>query len=783
MKPYLTIESFRIEKGTEFKNLVLTYELAGKIENLYSNGILICHALTGNSSFAGENGWWSPLFKGNNRIDLDQFGAICFDVPCNGDQNYSQEIINSYEDWTLRDVARLFLEGLRLLKITKLQAIVGASMGGCVAWEISVLQPELSNILVPIASDYKASDWVLAHNRVQHQILTNSKTPLNDARMMAMMFYRTPESFKSKFNRGFDSKSGLYSVESYLYHHGDKLSKRYKLSGYKFMNHLLSSHNIARGRQSDKAAIQQIQASIHLVGIDTDFFFPSSEDHATIDILKDLNHPYSYHQISSEHGHDAFLIDYDQLKPILSSVLKTEPVHKTTKSELTGPLVMKFGGKSLANVKDGYTSVLDIIQKKTTHHKKTVVVCSARGETTDKLLALIEQAKRSESYIESLEELMDYQRDAHPIDFSEENEELKTLYQSVFILGECSLRAQDRIMALGEKMSTKFMTYHLNQMGFRAKWVDTSQLIKTDHNYGSASVIQSMSEKLVVEHYAEQSEVDVLVYCGFIGSTVDGWTTTLGRNGSNYTATILANFLNAHLVENWTAVSGLYTADPQVVEAAFPLTAISYQQAYDLSNMGMKALHPKTVLPLVEKNIPLRIRNSFDPDQMGTLVSSDSPVDLVSAVSIIEQVAMIGIVGAGMRDVIGIDSRIFSALSQANISVRSISQSSSERSIGLVVDQDMAEYALSLLKSTFSKEIEDEDIKDVFLENDLSIVGAIGNTSTPWSAILSALESSNINPILFAPAIHSNFVSFLVKQQDLKQSSTLLHNIMCEKKV
>ena len=197
---HIQLENFTTESGYYYPEFALSYQLFGQ-ELGQAPVVLVNHALTGNSNVAGEGGWWNSLIGLGKLIDTSKYTVIAFNIPGNGYDEVEANRIDNYEDFTARDIARLFGFGLEKIGIDRLYAAIGGSLGGSIAWEMAVLLPDLIENLVPVASDWKASDWILAHNKTQQQILSNSSKPVHDARMMAMLFYRTAESFKEKFNR------------------------------------------------------------------------------------------------------------------------------------------------------------------------------------------------------------------------------------------------------------------------------------------------------------------------------------------------------------------------------------------------------------------------------------------------------------------------------------------------------------------------------------------------------------------------------------------------------
>jgi homoserine O-acetyltransferase len=282
--------------------------------------VLVNHALTGNSNVTGSEGWWSALIGPNKPIDTNSFTVLAFNIPGNGYDGKSDYLIENYKDFVARDIAKLFLFGLKALRINQLFAVIGGSLGGGIAWEMAALSPKITKHLIPVASDWKSTDWIVANCLIQEQFLVNSKRPLHDARMHAMLCYRTPKSFQNRFQRSQNQELNLFNIETWLLHHGNKLQKRFQLSAYKLMNQLLKTIDITKNRGSAAEVLKSIEAEIHIIGIDSDLFFVSEENTATLKLLHPKLSNVSYHEITSIHGHDAFLIEYEQLNQIIKKI-------------------------------------------------------------------------------------------------------------------------------------------------------------------------------------------------------------------------------------------------------------------------------------------------------------------------------------------------------------------------------------------------------------------------------------------------------------------------------
>lgn len=314
---HISVHNFTTENGAVYPVINLSYQIFGQGIGA-APIVLVNHALTGNSEVTGENGWWKSLIGENKTIDTLYYTVIAFNIPGNGFDGVEENRIVNYKDYTARDIARLFWNGLEQLEVTKLFAAIGGSLGGGIAWEMAALKPNGIKNLIPIATDWKASDWIIANTFVQDEILNNSNNPIPDARLHAMLLYRSPQSLKQKFGREKNELKSLFQVESWLAHHGEKLQNRFQLSAYKLMNHLIKTIDITRNRTDFLEVAKEIQSNIHIISVDSDYFFTADEDKETYKMLRTIKQNVFYNEIKSIHGHDAFLIEYDQLNSILN---------------------------------------------------------------------------------------------------------------------------------------------------------------------------------------------------------------------------------------------------------------------------------------------------------------------------------------------------------------------------------------------------------------------------------------------------------------------------------
>ena len=767
---YINLDNFTTEAGYFYLEFALSYQLFGQKLGK-APVVLVNHALTGNSNVAGDEGWWNSLIGLGKLIDTSKYTVIAFNIPGNGYDEVEANRIDNYKDFNARDIARLFGFGLEEIGIDKLYAAIGGSLGGSVAWEMSVLFPDLIENLIPVASDWKASDWILAHNKTQQQILSNSSKPVHDARMMAMLFYRTADSFKEKFNRTRNEEQGNFNTESWLLHHGEKLESRFSLPTYKMMNHLLSSVDVTRNRGTFNEVASQIKSKVFQVGVDSDFFFVPKENKETQKLLNEAGVENSYEEIKSIHGHDAFLIEFEQLEKILSPIF-TQP--KTRSLKKKGIKVLKFGGRSLANG-EGLTRVVDIISDKANDEDNFVVVLSARGSSTDLLEGILETAKSGESYKEDFETFKSYQLVPAPeLDFEHEFNLLDQIFQGVALLGDYGEKIKDRVLAQGEVLSVKLLSALLNQKGIPSKAVDSRKLIKTDSNFGEAIVMEAVSKENVKKHFADNGH-DLQIVTGFIASNSKGETTTLGRNGSNYSASLFANYLDAAELESYTHVNGIYTANPDLVANAQMIEELTYQEANELASFGANILHAKTIIPLVEKNIPLRLLNTFDKENRGTLIKSHATSKGIRSVTVQNNVSLINLEGRGLLGKVGVDARIFTSLSKGGINVSIISQGSSERGIGFIVSSNDAQLAKEILEQEFAIDIKMKDVNRIYVKDDLSIVSIIGQNLSNFHRSYNALSINKIKPILINNTITGDNICLVLEEKDLNKAVNVIH--------
>ena len=433
--------------------------------------------------------------------------------------------------------------------------------------------------------------------------------------------------------------------------------------------------------------------------------------------------------------------------------------------------ILKFGGKSLTN--DGIEKVIDIII--TSHKEPLSVVVSARGNTTDELEALLEKASKGEDYTADFQHLKNEQQYDPRVSFEPEFQLLEKLLEGVSLLKDYSPKTKDLVLAQGELMSAKLVAALLKRKGLESTFVDSREIFKTDAVVGNAQIINSVSEKLTRDRFATIPPNHVAVVTGFIASTEKGDTTTLGRNGSNYSAALLANYLNASELQNYTHVDGIFTANPELVPEAKIIRHLSYEEANELANFGASILHAKTIIPLIEKGIPLRIKNTFNSDDAGTLIHQESVQEGIKSISVIKDNALIVMEGRGLLGKVGVDARIFRALAQKGISVSIISQGSSERGVGLVVASKDAKLAKAAIDEEFSHDFYTNDVSSVSIVDDVAVISIVGQPLSTFHHPYNALIRNQIVPLLINNAVTGKNVSLVLKTEKLHKALNVIH--------
>ncbi len=458
-------------------------------------------------------------------------------------------------------------------------------------------------------------------------------------------------------------------------------------------------------------------------------------------------------------------------------------------------ITMKFGGTSVANSKR-LQQVASIVYSLLP--RSPVIVASAMAGVTDLLLETARLAARRETRqvqanIEIIKErhlrvaktlvrrpqaqadLIN--RQARLID------ELASLFQGVILLKELSIRSLDAIASFGEILSCTLLAAILNQASIPAQFIDARTIIRTDARFGEATVDYPVTRRLARKALLPLLKKKVVpVVTGFIGSTNDGLTTTLGRNGSDYTASIIGAALGSEEIWIWTDVDGVMTADPRTVKGAKVLPEITYREAAEMSYFGAKVIHPKTMLPAIASNIPIRIKNTFNPSHPGTLITNSAGAQetVVKNVTSIDSLSLISVEGKGMLGVPDICARIFAALARVEVNVMMISQASSQQNVCLVIPKKDCAPALKALRAEFKAEIAERTVEDVKLLDNVSIIAVVGEgmKGTPGIAAktFTAVADARVNVVAIAQGSSELNISLVVEQRDAPKAVQAIHD-------
>lgn len=453
--------------------------------------------------------------------------------------------------------------------------------------------------------------------------------------------------------------------------------------------------------------------------------------------------------------------------------------------------VLKFGGTSVANA-ENISKTIAIVER-ALKKDKTMVVVSALGGTTDMLIDAGKLAATgNEAYKEKLSAIeqrhLQTVRDLIPVanqsailsEIKKQCNELEAICEGIFLLRELSNRTLDRIVSFGELMSSIIISHRLKSLDIKHEWKDSRELIETNANYTFAAVNFTATNKKITAFVSEKPST-LYLFPGFIASDADGVTTTLGRGGSDYTAAIFAAAVKATTLEIWTDVSGMMTADPRLVQNVKVIPRISYQEAMELSHFGAKVIYPPTIQPAMSLGMPLWIKNTFAPEDEGTLIENktDANQNIVSGISSIGKVSMLLLEGSGMIGIPGFSKRLFDALSKEKINVILITQSSSEHSICVAIDEVNAAKAKAAVDAEFDYEISAKKLEPLNVENALAIVALVGDNMKNHPGIsgrmFSALGKNGVNIRAIAQGSSEKNISAVITAPDVKKAINVLH--------
>ncbi|HLF47585.1 MAG TPA: bifunctional aspartate kinase/homoserine dehydrogenase I, partial [Chitinophagaceae bacterium] len=453
--------------------------------------------------------------------------------------------------------------------------------------------------------------------------------------------------------------------------------------------------------------------------------------------------------------------------------------------------VLKFGGTSMANA-DSINKVVAIVKEKV-NKDKTVVVVSAMGGITDLLLnAGLLASEGSELYKEMLSKIEQRHLEAIkkliPVTIQSQLlslikkscNELDDICNGIFLLRELTSRSRDRIASYGEWLSSRIIAAKFETAGVKVLWKDAKELIVTNSVFTAAEVDFSQSDQQIKEYF-KTTESDLYILPGFIAADKNGVTTTLGRGGSDYTAAVMASALQANVLEIWTDVSGMMTADPRLASNARIIPCISYQEAMELSHFGAKVIYPPTIQPVMNKNIPVWIKNTFAAQDEGTRIEATATKNgnIVRGISSINNLALISLEGSGMIGIPGFSKRLFEALSNEKINVILITQSSSEHSICVGIEAASVEKAKQAVDLAFANEIALQKVEPLKVETELSIVALVGENMKSHPGIsgrmFSTMGRNGVNIRAIAQGSSEKNISSVISTRDVKKSINVLH--------
>lgn len=460
--------------------------------------------------------------------------------------------------------------------------------------------------------------------------------------------------------------------------------------------------------------------------------------------------------------------------------------------------VLKFGGTSVANAKN-IAQVKHIVSK-TTDEKQAVVV-SALGGITDLLLQAAEKASSQDSsysdivkeiesrHLTTIKKLLPINAQSAVLSkVKSDINVLESLLEGAFSIGELTPKLSDKIVSHGELFSSYIIAHYFSSEGFDVVFKDSRELLVTDEQFGGAVVdFDATFEKC--EAFFAVNRHKIIVLGGFIASSKNGETTTLGRGGSDYSAAIIAAATNSEVLEIWTDVSGMYTANPRIVKQAKAIPELSYEEAMELSHFGASVLYPPTIQPVLSKDIPIHIKNTFDPEVLGTLINKGSSENnkVVSGISSVENIGLLSLEGPGMVGIPGISARFFKELSKAEINIILITQASSEHSICIGISEKDAKKAVQKIEDAFAFEIEQGKINPVRSETGLAIIALIGDQMKSHQGLsgkmFSTLGKNNVNIRAIAQGASERNISAVIRSSDVKKALNALHEEFFEENI
>lgn len=768
---YIHNQPFVFESNQSLNNIEIAYSTFGQLNKDRDNVIWVFHAISANSDVMS---WWPGLFGDKDMYKPEDYFIICANA-IGSPFGSSMPANLEFPSFTIRDVVKAHLLLAEHLGIQRIHTAIGGSFGGYQALEFAYSYPHEIDHLILLASSARESAWGIAIHESQRIALKadpsfgeagGGQVGMKTARSIAMLTYRTSEGL-IKDQTDTDSKLDNFKASSYINYHGDKFVKSFNALSYYYLTKCIDSHNIGRDRGGEIKALQSITIPTLVIGFNSDTLVPVRfQKFLAEHIPKSI-----FQEFDSKYGHDGFLKETEKIKDSIQKFYRNISIENSEAKRT----ILKFGGTSLYGQKN-LNKVIEIVSEASQHNPLALVV-SARGKTTDKLIKLYSLAKDGLDFSPEFEAFKIYQQqDIIDVDLSQELKELATTLKAIqWLKANENEFAYDWVLSFGEIISAKCITHLLQAHGIQTKFLDARKLIFTELILDEFKVNIDKSRSATQETFQKLPHNITPVITGFIASSEKGRTVTLGRNGSNYSATLIASFILAKEVQNWTDVQGIFSSNPSIVPDAIQIEKMTYREANEMANFGVNLLHPKTIVPLMQSKIPLVIKSTREPSKPGTTINYDGGKKGIKAVTMVDNVALVAIEGNGLSGKVGIDARIFTSLHKKNISVKMISQASSERGIGFVISEDNIKDTELLLNKEFKEELTKQYISSIRINKDVGIIAIIGRHNYALEKAISILRKNKIWMHLISNSISGEHISLVVDKGSLKQAARLVH--------
>ncbi len=763
-------EVLKLESGRIIENLEIVYHTFGEMNEERNNIIWVFHAISADSDVLS---WWPGLFGENCLFDPKKYFIICANT-IGSPYGSTRPLNDEFPNFTVRDIVQCHFFLAKELNINSIHTCIGGSFGGYQAIEFAYAFNGSIEHLILLASSARESAWGIAIHESQRIAMKSDPTfgtpnggqaGMKAARSIAMLTYRTTEAFVDSQSDK-DDKVDDFKASSYIQYQGEKFIKRFDALCYYYLTKCIDSHNLGRNRGGERLALRRINIRTLIIGFRSDQLVPTRFQKFMANNLPNAE----YKEIESDYGHDGFLVEVEKISTLINQFyhLYNQDYSKTSR------VILKFGGSSLYHQKE-LDNVLAIVKKEFETNPIAVVV-SARGKSTNKLVEMFKIVSKGGDFENELIEFEKYQTLGFPeLDISKEINELRQVLNAVKLLQEDNEFAHDKVVSFGELISAKTLVHFFEKQGLKTFFLDARSIIHTKKILDDFEVDFDKS-RIDTQAVFEKIPLDAIpIITGYIANSERNRTVTLGRNGSNYSATLIANFIHAKEVQNWTDVKGIYSSNPIVVPDAIKIEAMTYREANEMANFGTSLLHPKTILPLMQSNIPLVIKSTQHPEETGTVINKDGGAKSIKAVSIIEDIALVTIEGSGLSNKIGIDARIFSALHQKGVSVKMISQASSERGIGFVIGLKDIKNTELILNKEFRNELLKNQISNIIINDDIGIIAILGRHNFALEKAISTLRKNRIWMHLISNSITGEHISLVISKGDIKKAARLVH--------